>query len=79
MSTLDTIFNRPDTAIDPVCKMTVDMTNPPGGVAEHQGETYYFCSAGCRQAFEADPAKYLDPSNTGGHEGHDHGHEGHHH
>ncbi len=29
---------------------------------EHQGVTYYFCCAGCRQAFEADPAAYLKES-----------------
>ena len=25
---------------------------------EHEGVTYYFCSAGCRAAFEKDPAAY---------------------
>ena len=28
---------------------------------DHRGETYYFCSAGCRTKFAADPAKYLSP------------------
>ena len=27
--------------------------------AEHKGETYYFCSAGCKTKFAADPEKYL--------------------
>src|SRR5690606_13552297 len=27
--------------------------------AEHAGRTYYFCSAGCRTKFVADPGKYL--------------------
>ncbi|HEY8193689.1 MAG TPA: heavy metal translocating P-type ATPase, partial [Hyphomicrobium sp.] len=27
---------------------------------EHAGRAYYFCSAGCRTKFVADPAKYLD-------------------
>jgi len=27
---------------------------------EHHGETFHFCSAGCRTRFAADPAKYLD-------------------
>ncbi|MEA2929092.1 MAG: P-type Cu+ transporter [Hyphomicrobiales bacterium] len=27
---------------------------------EHQGHAYYFCSAGCRTRFAADPGKYLD-------------------
>jgi YHS domain-containing protein len=26
---------------------------------EHEGQTYYFCAAGCKAAFEEDPAKYL--------------------
>jgi xanthine dehydrogenase accessory factor len=30
--------------------------------AEHAGATYYFCSAGCRRAFVADPAKALAAS-----------------
>jgi Cu+-exporting ATPase len=28
--------------------------------AEHAGRTYYFCSAGCREKFLADPARYLN-------------------
>ena len=30
--------------------------------AEHDGRTHYFCSAGCRAKFAADPAKYLGPA-----------------
>jgi P-type Cu+ transporter len=43
---------------DPVCGMTVD----PHTAAHrhvHHGRTHYFCSAGCRAKFAADPAKYL--------------------
>jgi xanthine dehydrogenase accessory factor len=48
----------PAQAIDPVCAMTVaaDRTSRP---YEHEGTTYYFCGAGCRSAFEKDPAAYL--------------------
>lgn len=46
-------------AVDPVCKMEVDEKNPPGGTAEYQGKTYYFCAPGCRKAFEKEPEKYL--------------------
>ena len=28
---------------------------------EHHGQTFHFCSAGCRTKFEADPDKYLRP------------------
>src|SRR6476619_1795141 len=47
-----------DLALDPVCGMTVD---PHSAKHRHQhlGRTYYFCSAGCRSKFAADPAKYL--------------------
>ena len=56
---MDTLFQDQGTATDPVCKMTVDKANPPGGTAEHGGTTYYFCSTGCQHAFVEDPAKYL--------------------
>jgi YHS domain-containing protein len=26
---------------------------------EHEGQKYYFCTTGCKTAFEEDPAKYL--------------------
>ncbi|HSP48611.1 MAG TPA: heavy metal translocating P-type ATPase [Pseudolabrys sp.] len=44
--------------IDPVCGMTVD---PAAGKprADYHGHTYYFCCAGCRGKFVADPQKYL--------------------
>ena len=45
---------------DPVCGMTVDPHTTPHR-HEHRGRTYYFCSAGCRTKFAADPAKYLAP------------------
>ncbi|TQF38405.1 haloacid dehalogenase [Bradyrhizobium sp. UNPF46] len=43
---------------DPVCGMTVDPATSKHRF-EHQGETFHFCSAGCRTKFAADPAKYL--------------------
>jgi uncharacterized protein len=50
------------TAIDPVCHMEVDVDDPPGGTFEHDGTTYFFCSAGCREAFAAGPASHLERS-----------------
>ncbi|TME04425.1 MAG: YHS domain-containing protein [Chloroflexi bacterium] len=51
-------------AIDPVCGMSVDP-----GHAEYRsfqkGETYYFCSAGCKEAFDKDPGKYINRRKTG--------------
>ncbi len=42
---------------DPVCGMEVD-PKQAAARAEYQGKTYYFCSPGCKAAFEKDPAKY---------------------
>ena len=46
-------------AIDPVCGMTVAVEGA-AETAVHDGVTYYFCNPGCRQRFEADPARYAD-------------------
>ena len=46
------------TAVDPVCGMTVT-ADASGRPLQHEGVTYYFCSAGCRSAFEKDPSAYL--------------------
>jgi Cu+-exporting ATPase len=43
---------------DPVCGMKVDPHATPHR-AEHAGQPFYFCSAGCREKFVADPARYL--------------------
>ena len=48
---------------DPVCGMSVD-PHTAKHRAEHGGRSYYFCSAGCRTKFLADPARYLDPAAT---------------
>src|SRR5215218_4233819 len=45
-------------AKDPVCGMSVETTKTPHKT-DYAGETYFFCSAGCRAKFAADPAKYL--------------------
>jgi Cu+-exporting ATPase len=47
-----------DGVIDPVCGMTVDPHTTPHRHS-HQGRTYFFCSAGCRTKFAAEPDKYL--------------------
>jgi xanthine dehydrogenase accessory factor len=45
-------------ALDPVCGMTVtaDDAHRP---FEHDGTRYYFCCVGCRDAFAADPERFL--------------------
>jgi Cu+-exporting ATPase len=47
-------------AVDPVCGMRVDPATTPHRHG-YKGETYYFCAAGCRSKFIADPQKYLGP------------------
>ncbi len=46
-------------AVDPVCGMTVD-PHTATLKSDHGGRTHYFCSAGCKTKFDANPAKYLD-------------------
>ncbi len=41
-----------DKFIDPICGMTVDPATAAGSF-NHEGKTYYFCSAGCMQKFIA--------------------------
>jgi len=48
----------PEVAIDPVCKMEVEIATA-AYTGRHNGRTYYFCAPGCQAAFEADPAAYV--------------------
>lgn len=56
-------------AKDSVCDMDVD-PKTAAGKSEYQGQTYYFCSPGCKKSFDKEPQKYVKA------EGHDseHGH-----
>jgi len=53
--------HMPEVAIDPVCKMDVDV-HTAKYITELEGQTYYFCAAGCLRAFEADPEVFLTGS-----------------
>ena len=53
------------TAIDPVCKMTVD-TETAVAKSDYQGTTYYFCAPGCKRSFDRDPDTYLAPDPNAG-------------
>jgi len=46
-----------ETVRDPVCGMDVDPANSAGS-AEHNGQTYHFCSQGCLERFREDPDRY---------------------
>ena len=46
---------------DPVCGMSVD-AKTTAHRASHDEQDYFFCSAGCRTRFVADPQRYLKPA-----------------
>jgi Cu+-exporting ATPase len=51
------------TVVDPVCGMAI----VPGLkeiITCIDGQTYYFCAEGCRQSFEKNPHKYLNPKSA---------------
>lgn len=45
-------------AIDPVCHMTVEVATARY-TSVYNGETYYFCAAGCKKSFDKDPERFL--------------------
>jgi Cu+-exporting ATPase len=45
-------------AVDPVCGMKVD-PHTAKHRASHEGRPYYFCSARCKEKFEASPGQYV--------------------
>jgi len=47
-------------AIDPVCGMSVNPETAKHRFA-YKGQNYFFCSARCRERFEAEPEKFLQP------------------
>jgi Cu+-exporting ATPase len=47
-----------ESAVDPVCGMTVDPATARASAA-HDGRTYYFCCPSCQQKFQADPRRYV--------------------
>jgi len=46
-------------ARDPVCMMEVEPAKA-AAMVEHNGQTYYFCSGGCKQKFLAQPDLFLN-------------------
>jgi len=54
---------------DPVCGMTID-PKTAAGMSVYQGQTYYFCSTGCKAEFDKNPQKFTGkaaPASTGSH------------
>lgn len=57
---------------DPVCGMQIDPKHAAGS-SEYQGQTYYFCSGGCKAAFDKEPQKYVQaPTSAGDPHSHHH-------
>jgi Cu+-exporting ATPase len=53
---------------DPVCGMMVE-EKKAAATSVHKGVTYYFCSPGCKKAFDKEPEKYLGQKAGAGHSG----------
>ena len=54
-------------AKDPVCGMDID-PKTAAGKSEYNGQIYYFCSLGCKKAFDKEPQKYV--GEAAAHSGH---------
>jgi YHS domain-containing protein len=52
-------------AKDPVCGMDID-PDRAAGKSEYGGQTYYFCSTGCKRTFDKEPEKYIPIINNPG-------------
>ena len=48
---------------DPVCGMDVD-PKTAAAKSDYQGKTYYFCSQGCKKAFDKEPQKYVEKADS---------------
>ncbi len=46
-----------------MCGMEVDRDSA-AATSEYQGQTYYFCSQGCKERFDANPQQYVGPTGS---------------
>jgi YHS domain-containing protein len=58
-----------NTVHDPVCGMDIDPATA-AGTSEYKGQTYYFCSPGCKRSFDKAPEKYVNPAGSDEHHHH---------
>jgi Cu+-exporting ATPase len=49
---------------DPVCGMQVN-DQQAAGQSNYQGQTYYFCSQGCKSKFDQQPEQYAEKAQRG--------------
>jgi YHS domain-containing protein len=59
-------------ALDPICGMTVNEKTAQLK-SEFEGQTYYFCSPGCKRSFDKEPQKHIGKSSMGHSGGAHHG------
>ena len=52
------VVETPLEARDLVCGMLVEVATAVH-ISQHDGETFYFCNAGCKRSFDREPEKYL--------------------
>ena len=55
---IDVSPDQLSTKLDPVCQMSMDQ-HPITDTMSYQGKLYGFCSSGCKEAFAAEPEKFL--------------------
>jgi len=55
-----------NTVKDLVCGMDIDPA-AAAGKSEYKGQTYYFCSLGCKKSFDKEPEKYLGKADEHAH------------
>jgi YHS domain-containing protein len=60
---IDLPQRRDDMGKDPVCGMDVD-PKTAAHRSQYQGQTYYFCSSGCKKSFDQEPQKYVAKAST---------------
>ncbi len=44
---------------DPVCGMQID-EKKAAGKSDYRGQTFYFCSPGCKERFDRNPEQYAN-------------------
>lgn len=54
----DNTEQRAEVAIDPICKMEVDIATAEL-YSDYEGERYYFCAKHCKMNFDNNPAEYV--------------------
>ncbi|MFW9926314.1 MAG: HAD-IC family P-type ATPase, partial [Candidatus Thorarchaeota archaeon] len=56
-------YQEGDVAIDPICKMKVEIATADL-YSDYNGKRYYFCNQYCKETFEADPKQYEEDNAT---------------